>query len=159
MPWSYISGGRGTALSIESFGARRVRVATDVFYTGRFGYCEWDPVAITKEARWASGHIWMGKEILAPRGFKPRIIQLIASRYTKYATPAALLHAEQRLRMCGIMIPRILYDFTLLCVIKWMGKFTWKIHLYTAFRKLDALSFLYDCHYTDTHQARRWPSG
>jgi len=33
-------GGIGTALSIDSFGARRVRVPKDIVFTGRFGYYE-----------------------------------------------------------------------------------------------------------------------
>lgn len=102
-------GGIGTALSIDSFGARRVRVPKDIVFTGRFGYYEWDPVAIKQGNGWASGHIWKGMEILARRVFKPRIIQLVASRHTKYATPAALLHIEPRLRIRGIMSPRFLY--------------------------------------------------
>jgi hypothetical protein len=153
-------GDRCTALSIDNFGARRVRVATDILYTGRFGYYEWDPLAITQGARWASGHIWTGTEILAPRGFKPRTIQLVASRYTKYANPASLLHVQSRLRMCGIMIPRILYAFTVLRVIKWMEKFTWKIHLYTVFHSwMHSLLYMTRCHYRKKHQAHPWPSG
>ena len=41
------------------------------------------------------------------------------------------------------MIPRILYAFRVLCVIKWMEKIYLK-NTYTAFHELDALSFLFD---------------
>jgi hypothetical protein len=48
---------------------------------------ERDPVPILQGAGWASGPIWTGAENLAPLGFDPRILQLVASRYADYAIP------------------------------------------------------------------------
>jgi hypothetical protein len=46
-----------------------------------------DPVPIVQEAGWAPGPVWTDAENLAPPpGFDPWTIQLVASRYTNYAT-------------------------------------------------------------------------
>jgi hypothetical protein len=56
---------------------------------GRFTPGERDPVPIVQEAGWAPGPVWTGAENLAPhRGFDPRTVQPVASRYTEYAIPA-----------------------------------------------------------------------
>ena len=46
---------------------------------------ESDPVSIVQEVQCAPGPVWMGAENLAPLGFDPQTIQLIASCYTDYA--------------------------------------------------------------------------
>jgi hypothetical protein len=53
-----------------------------------------DQVPIVQEAGWAPELVWIGAENLAPPGFDPQIFQPIASRYTNYAIPAPLKHAE-----------------------------------------------------------------
>ena len=46
-----------------------------------------DPLPIVQEAGWALAPVWKGAENLATQpGFDPRTAQLVASRYTDYAT-------------------------------------------------------------------------
>jgi hypothetical protein len=49
-----------------------------------------DPVPVLQEAGWAPGPVSTGAENLAPPGFDPRTVQLVASRYTDYAIPVHL---------------------------------------------------------------------
>jgi len=44
------------------------------------------PVPIVQEAGWAPGSVWKAAENLPPPGFNPRTTQLVASRYTDWAT-------------------------------------------------------------------------
>ena len=46
-----------------------------------------DPVPIVWEAGWAPGPAWAGAKNLAPPGFDPRTVQLVASRYTAWGIP------------------------------------------------------------------------
>ena len=43
---------------------------------------ERDTVPNVEEAGWATAPVWTGVENLAPPGFDPRTLQLVASRYT-----------------------------------------------------------------------------
>jgi hypothetical protein len=43
---------------------------------------EKDPVPVVQEAGWAPGPVWTVVENLAPKGFDPRTVQPIVSRYT-----------------------------------------------------------------------------
>jgi len=47
-----------------------------------------DPVSSVQEDGWASKPVWAGAENLAATGSDPRSVQLVASRYTDYATTA-----------------------------------------------------------------------
>ena len=49
-----------------------------------------DPVPSVQEDGWASKPVWAGPENLAATGSDPRSVQLVASRYTDYATTAIL---------------------------------------------------------------------
>jgi hypothetical protein len=54
------------------------------------------PVPITDEAAWATGPVWKDMEkrkSLAATGIQLRTYQPVASRYTSYAIPVAMLRA------------------------------------------------------------------
>ena len=46
---------------------------------------------VVQEAGWISGLVWRSTEMLTPRGFESLINQPVASCYTDYAIPVAIL--------------------------------------------------------------------
>jgi hypothetical protein len=52
-------------------------------YHGRFSLGK-DPVLIVYDAEWASGPVWLAREIWSLSGFDPWTVQFIASCYTAY---------------------------------------------------------------------------
>ena len=63
-------------------GGERVSVTPrPLFFPGK------DTVPIVQDAGWAPGSVWTGAENIAPPlAFEPRTVQLVASRYTDFAT-------------------------------------------------------------------------
>ena len=49
------------------------------------------PVTVVREAGWAPGPFWKGKENLPPRGFDPPIFQPVASHSNDYNTNLYIL--------------------------------------------------------------------
>jgi hypothetical protein len=52
---------------------------------------EKDPVPIVQQDWWTPGTVWRGAENLTPTGIRSRTVQLVASRYTDYATQSTSL--------------------------------------------------------------------
>ena len=66
-----------------------------------------DPVPILQEAGWAPGLVWTDAEKLTPPGFDTRIVQPVASRYTKYTTrPASSVQLLLSIYHCVMLVWR-----------------------------------------------------
>jgi hypothetical protein len=79
-------GSRGIALLFHGHGTRRrwgVRVMLRPLFIPRK-----EPVPIVQEAGWTPVPVWTGAENIAPKGFGPRTVQSVASRYTPIRYPA-----------------------------------------------------------------------
>ena len=71
---------RGKALLVHDHGTRMGRVVSSTsrpyFTPGK------EPLPIVQEDGWAPGPVWTSAENLASRGFDPRTVQPVVSRYT-----------------------------------------------------------------------------